>query len=107
VHTDSHKVCLYETMFQASFRLPFLPVVWELLHRLGLALHQIVPNAWRVFFGCAVLWPMVLGRENHLTVKEFLHLYRVQKNPDGEGVYNFQIQCGKLILLEVKHSSNH
>jgi hypothetical protein len=45
VRTDSHEVCLYETMFQVGFRLPFLPIVWELLHRLGLVLHQIAPNA--------------------------------------------------------------
>jgi hypothetical protein len=49
---------------------------------------------------------MILGRENHLIVREFLYLYRVQMNLGGERVYNFQTQCGKLILLEVKHSSN-
>ena len=27
VRTDTHEVCLYETMFKAGFRLPFIPVV--------------------------------------------------------------------------------
>ena len=27
VRSDCHKVCVYETMFRAGFRLPFLPVV--------------------------------------------------------------------------------
>lgn len=36
---DSHEVCLYEAMFQASFWLPFLPIIRELLHHLDLAPH--------------------------------------------------------------------
>ena len=27
VHSDCHEICLYETMFRASFRLLFLPIV--------------------------------------------------------------------------------
>ena len=45
VCTDSHEVCLYETIFWVGFRLPFLPIVRERLHRLGLASYQIAPNA--------------------------------------------------------------
>ena len=35
--SNSHEVCLYETMFKAGFRLPFIPVVQELLGYLNLA----------------------------------------------------------------------
>jgi hypothetical protein len=45
VRLDCHEVYVYEAMFRASFRLPFLPVVRELLHYLDLAPYQIVPNA--------------------------------------------------------------
>ena len=38
VRSDTHEVCLYEEMFKAGFRLPFIPVVRELLGFLNLAL---------------------------------------------------------------------
>jgi hypothetical protein len=62
VRSDSHKVCMYETMLRAGFRLPYSRVVQGLLSHLHQALHQIVPNACRVFYACIVLWPMVLGK---------------------------------------------
>jgi hypothetical protein len=97
---------VYEAMFRAGLRLPFLPMVQELLNYLDLASHQLAPNAWRYLFGCMVLWPLALGKERHLTVREFLHLHRLHKNPGGSGVYNIQTQRGKLITLETKYSSN-
>jgi hypothetical protein len=106
VRSDCHKVYMYETMFRVGFRLPFLPMVRELLDYLDLALHQLVPNAWRVFHACMVLWPLALGKEHQLTVREFLHLHQVHKNLRGSGVYNFQTKRGKLIQLEPKYSSN-
>ena len=75
VRSDCHEVCLYETMFKAGFRLPFLPMVQELLHYLNLALHQLVPNAWKVLHGCMVLWPIALRKQHQLTVNEFLYLH--------------------------------
>jgi hypothetical protein len=36
---DRHEVCVYKTMFKAGFRLPFLPMVRELLNYLDLAPH--------------------------------------------------------------------
>jgi hypothetical protein len=53
-----------------------------------------------------VLWPLALGKEHQLTVKEFLLLHQVHRNPEGSGVYNFQTRRGKLIQLEPKYSSN-
>jgi hypothetical protein len=79
VRSDAHKVCLYETMFCAGFRLPYSRVVQELLSHLHQAPHQIVPNAWRVFYTCTVLWPMVLGKGNFLTYREFLWMYESRK----------------------------
>jgi hypothetical protein len=94
VRSDCHEICVYETMFQAGFRLPFLLVVCEFLSYLDLAPHQIVPNAWRIFHACMVLWPLVLGKHKQLTVREFLFLHRVHKNPGGGGVYNIQTRRG-------------
>ena len=44
VCSDCHKVCVYETMFKACFRLHFLPVVREFMGYLDLAPHQIAPT---------------------------------------------------------------
>jgi 16S rRNA U1498 N3-methylase RsmE len=54
-----------------------------------------------------VLWPLALGKEYQLTVKEFLHLHQVHRNSKGSRVYNIQTRRGKLITLETKYSSNH
>jgi hypothetical protein len=107
VRSDRHEVCVYETMFRAGFRLPFLPMVRELLAYLDLSPHQIAPNAWRFLYGCMVLWPLALGKEHQLTAREFLHLHRVHRNPGGSGVYNIQTRRGRLVILEPRYSSNH
>jgi hypothetical protein len=39
VCSNYHEVCVYEAMFWAGFRLPFLPMVRELLNYLDLAPH--------------------------------------------------------------------
>ena len=106
VHSDTHEVCLYEAMFKAGFRLSFIPVVQELLGFLNLAPHQIAPNSWRIFHCCLVLWPLVLSKQHQLTVKEFLHMYRVHRNPGGARVYNFQTKRGRFVQLSSKYSNN-
>jgi hypothetical protein len=75
--SDTHEVCVYETMFRAGFRLPFIPIVRELLSFLNLSPHQLSPNVWRTFFGCVILWPMALGKQHNLIMREFMHLYRL------------------------------
>jgi hypothetical protein len=98
--SDSHEVCLYEAMFKAGFRLPFISIVRKLLSFLDLSPHQLSPNAWRTFFGCVILWPLALGKEHKLTVTNFMHIYRIQKNPYSSGVYNFQTKRGRLIQID-------
>lgn len=89
VCSDTHKVCLYKAMFKAKFWFPFITVVRDLLRYLDLAPHQLSPNAWRTFYNCLVLWPLALGKEHQLSVKEFMHMYRIQRNPRTSRVYNF------------------
>lgn len=55
VRAEENEVYLYKATFRAGLRLPFLRVIRELLSYLNVAHHQIVPNAWRVFFACVVL----------------------------------------------------
>lgn len=89
VRTKENEVCLYEPMFRAGLKLPFPRVVRELLSYLNLALDQIVPNTWRVFFACIVLWPKILGDAHPFTVLEFLWVYRLNKNPNSDVLFNF------------------
>jgi hypothetical protein len=104
--SDTHEVCVYETMFKAGFRLPFVRIIRELLGFLNLSPHQLSPNAWRTFLACVILWPLALGREHTLTVNEFLHIYLLQKNPQSSVAYNFQTKRGKFIQIDSQFSSN-
>jgi hypothetical protein len=39
-------------------------------------------------------------------MKEFMHLYRLQKNPQSSAVYNFQTKRGKFVQINSQFSSN-
>jgi hypothetical protein len=104
--SDVHEVCVYEHMFKAGLRLPFILIIRELLGFLNLSPHQLSPNAWRTFIACVILWPLALGPNHTLTIKEFLHLYRLQKNPQSSAAYNFQTKKGKFIQIDSQFSSN-
>jgi hypothetical protein len=86
---EENEVCVYEGMFETSFRFPFPWVARELLHYLRIAPHQLAPNAWRTFFACVILWPKVLEEGENLIVREFLKIYKLAKNPNAEYIFNF------------------
>jgi hypothetical protein len=75
--SDIHEVCVYEHMFRAGLRLPFIPIIRELLSFLNLSPHQLSPNAWRTFLACVILWPLSMGPGHTLTIGEFLYIYRL------------------------------
>jgi hypothetical protein len=104
--SDIHEVCVYEHMFRAGLRLPFIPIIRELLSFLNLSPHQLSPNAWRTFLACVILWPLSLGPGHTLTIGEFLYIYRLQKNPQSSSVYNFQTRRGKFLQIDSQFSSN-
>jgi hypothetical protein len=104
--SDIHEVCVYEHMFRAGLRLPFIPIIRELLSFLNLSPHQLSPNAWRTFLACVILWPLSMGPGHTLTIGEFLYIYRLQKNPQSSSVYNFQTRRGKFIQIDSQFSSN-
>jgi hypothetical protein len=89
VREDKHEVCVYEDTFEAGFRFPFSRVVREMLHYLRIAPHQLAPNAWWTFFACVILWPKVLEEGCNLSVREFLKIYKLTKNPNTEYIFNF------------------
>jgi hypothetical protein len=104
--SDAHEICVYEHMFRAGLRLPFIPIIRELLGFLNLSPHQLSPNAWRTFLACLILWPMSMGPGHTLTIGEFLYFHRLQKKPQSSAVYNFQTRRGKFVQIDSQFSSN-
>jgi hypothetical protein len=108
VRKEEHEICVYEDMFEAGFRFPFLKVVRELLHYLQITPHQLAPNAWRTFFARVILWPRVLGEGHELLVREFLKIYKLSRNPKTKYIFNFQgRQEIKFVLLPGYSSNKH
>ena len=67
---------VYEAYFLGWFRLPLNAFARELLVRLGLAVCQFNPNAWRLIISMQILWREVFGGDHSLTVDEFLFFYK-------------------------------
>ncbi|KAB1226839.1 hypothetical protein CJ030_MR1G012143 [Morella rubra] len=76
-YTDGVKgeMCFFEAPLKSGVRFPLPLSIRKILRSLRLCPTQIVPNAWRVLMGCAVMWPMYLGLECQLSLKEFLWFY--------------------------------
>jgi hypothetical protein len=94
-------VCLYE--IKVGFRLPFLNIFWELFYQLKLAPRQIKPNGWKYLMSCCLLWPMALGNDSVLTIRELLVVYRPIKS--REWLCSFEAWVTKLVFVLIKYSS--
>jgi hypothetical protein len=89
VREEENEVCVYEDMLEVGFRFLFPRIVGELLHYLRITPHQLALNGWRTFFACIILWPKVLREGKNLTVREFLKIYKLAKNPNAKYIFNF------------------
>lgn len=99
---EKHETCVYEKMFNAGIRLPFLPKICKHLSEFGLSPSQIEPNGLCLLISCYILWPLVLGKGAHITTKEFLFLYRPMKYED---LRTFQGGSGKFLAITEKVSN--
>jgi hypothetical protein len=97
---------VYEDMFKAGFRFPFPRIVRELLHYLQIALHQLTPNAWKIFFACVILWPKVLGEGKNLSIREFLKKYKLAEVSSAEYIFNFQDRHSTKFIRLTSRSNN-
>ena len=69
-------VGMYEAMFVAGLRLPWMALHHKLANFLGLSVNQIAPNAWRIFIGAKILWGRLSGGNRQLSLDEFFWCYR-------------------------------
>ena len=80
---------LYEQVLKASLRFLLNSLHRKLLKYLGLSVSQISPNAWRVFIAIELLYGAMSNGARSLTVREFLHRYRLDEIDKSKGMYSF------------------
>ena len=98
---------MYEQVLKASLRFPLNFLKRELLKHLGLSVSQISPNALRVFIVMEVLYGAMLDGARSLTVREFLHCYRLDEIDKSKGMYSFVPRKSILKVIYETPDSNH
>ena len=83
------RLAVCEAYFLGGFRLPLNAFARELLVKLGLAVCQFNPNAWRLIISMQILWREVFGEDYPLTVDEFLFCYKPLEINQSLGFYQF------------------
>ncbi|KAL6995637.1 hypothetical protein U1Q18_005772, partial [Sarracenia purpurea var. burkii] len=82
VPTREERVCtpalgeiyIFEGALQAGMRLPFPPLVRNILDYLGISPGQLWPNGWRILLGCVIIWELEIKRS--LTKEELFYCYK-------------------------------
>jgi hypothetical protein len=92
---DDGNVTLFERMFMAGIRLPFLEIARDFVLFLMVAPSQIIPNAWRYLFASYILWRLVLKKE--MKILQFLNIYR----QTSEGMIELSV-CHPPIFIKLK-----
>ena len=72
------EVCFYEAALLSGLRFPVHPFIMELLHNLGIAPGQLMPNSWRIIVSFLEIWMIVMERDM-IKVDELLDLYRLKE----------------------------
>ena len=97
---------VYEAYFLGGLRLPLNAFARELLVRLGLAVCQFKPNAWKLIISMQILWRGVFGRDRPLTMDEFLFCYKPSKINQSLGFYQFTAKGTNYKLIKSLVSSD-
>lgn len=99
-------VGMYEQALKAGLRFPLNSLKQELLQYLGLSISQISPNAWRVFIAMEVLYGAMSDGARLLTIREFLHCYRLDEIDKSKGMYSFAPRKSVLKVIYETPDSN-
>ena len=93
-------------MLKAGLRFPLSTLHRELLKYLGLSVNQISPNTWRVFIAMEILYGAMIDGARRLTVREFLHCYRLDEIDKSRGIYSFASRSSLLKVIFETPDSN-
>jgi hypothetical protein len=102
----SGDVAFYEADFNAGVRFPLQPLMRELLDRLNLSPGQLAPNAWRTVVGSMVMWKVLSGGKDDLTVDELLFCYKPCQIPASPGFWSLNMRQRGLKLVVGTPTSN-
>ena len=97
---------VYKQMLKAGLRFPLSSLHCELLKYLGLSVNQVSPTAWRVFIAMEVLYGAMSNGARRLTVREFLHCYRLDEIDKSRGIYSFAPRSPLLKVIFETPDSN-
>ena len=78
-------VGIYEQILKAGLRFPLSTLHRELLKCLGLSVNQVSLNTWRIFIVMEILYSAMTDSARSLTVREFLHCYRLDEIDKSRG----------------------
>jgi hypothetical protein len=70
---DGGDITLFQRIFMAGLRLPFLEIARDFVLFLMVAPSQIMPNAWKYLFASLILWKIVLRLE--MNIGQFFNIY--------------------------------
>ncbi|KAK9996714.1 hypothetical protein SO802_021400 [Lithocarpus litseifolius] len=73
------EVYFYEATFLCGLRFPIHPFIMELLHRLNIALGQLMSNSWRTVISCMTIW-LIVNDEDMIKVDELLYLHHLKES---------------------------
>ena len=93
-------VGIYKQMLKVRLRFPLSTLHRELLKCLGLSVNQVSPNTWRIFIAMEILYGAMSDDARSLTVREFLHYYRLDEIDKSRGctVLFLGICCWRLYM---------
>ena len=80
-------VGIYEAYLLGGLRLPLNAFAREILHRLGIGINQLNPNAWRLIISMQVLWREIFYGNYPVTVDAFLYFYKPSEIIQSLGFY--------------------
>jgi hypothetical protein len=78
---DGGDINLFERMFLAGLRLPFLKIARDFVLFLMVTPSQIMPNTWRYLFASYIIWTLVLKKG--MKILQFLNIYRPRQTSEG------------------------
>lgn len=103
------RVALYPGMLTCGVCLPFCRLVREILHYLGLATVQLIPNGWRLLMSSCIIARKALSLAREVypdqMAQEFLSVYRINRHPGSLCGFQARVPGWRIAALESRYSS--